>query len=168
MTTYTAKLNGDGIATASDLDREQASMRRRVWDVGPQKPTAPARPEAPKGKNGDPDYEVAKIDFQEVLEDYQEAIRTYGRLKQEYADWHKRYGGPFELVMWSMDALEALQRDPKRYFESHPSLQNHGLPAEMKPGRFHYENIARTRLSDDELARARDRDPQFGNQGVAA
>lgn len=168
MTTYSAKLDGDGIRSGHDIEREQQSLRRRVWDTGPQKPTPPQKPIAPHGKSGDPEYELAKIDFQETLEEYQTSIKEYGRLKQEYADWQKRYGGPYELVMWSMDVRDALRNDPKRYFESHPSLPNHGLPETMAPGPAHAENIARARAGLDELDRQRERDPQFGRQGVAA
>jgi hypothetical protein len=83
-----------------------------LWDIGPMKPVAPRRPEVPKkGKEGDPEYDLAKIEFSGALEEYDTALKRWKQEKIDYADWHKRNGGPVELSFWSCDAADALARD---------------------------------------------------------
>lgn len=140
-----------------------------LWDLGPQKPTAPKRPAAPKGKEGDPEFDLAKIEFQDVLDEYQTALKAFGQAKKDYADWLKRVGGPIELTMWSCDAADSLARDPKRYCVSaatrgHEKLPNRGLPEGIKPGQGQIEQQRRIAAGDSDLEQLRRRDPVFGEQ----
>lgn len=144
-----------------------------LWDLGPPKPEAPKRPKfvAPAStKEGDPEYDLAKIEFREIMEQYDADLRAYGRAKTEFADWNKRYGGPYEIFnMFSCDAEDALARDPKRYCISartrgHERRPNQGLPEGLKPGRGHFENLKRIEAGESDLAAARRADPVFGQQ----
>ena len=148
-----------------------------LWDCGPSKPVAPKRPETPKGKEGDPEYDLAKVEFKVALDQYQEDLASYGRRKEEFRDFDRRYGGPFEVKMWSVDARDALARDGEavangkqdrqRWYLSartrgYESLPNHGLPGNMKPGHGHAENLRREREGEDDLAAVKKSDPIFG------
>lgn len=133
-------------------------MREKIWDLGPQAPKAPAKPEPPKGKDGDPDYELAKVEFEHALAIYREDLLAYGRQTKEYREWKKRDGGPVQIDLWTVDANEAMRRDPDRYVKS--------LPRGTKPGRAHFENLEREKAREEDLEADRKRDPQFG--GAAA
>jgi hypothetical protein len=147
-----------------------------LWDMGPPKPEPPKKPRwvAPNGtKEGDPDYDLAKLEFKGVLEQYEDDLRTYGRAKQEYAEFQKQWGGPYECLgvgpYFSVDAWDAIQRDPKRYCVSsrtrgYGNRPNQGLPDGVKPGRGHFENLKRIEAGESDLALARARDPVFGQQ----
>lgn len=140
-----------------------------LWDKGPKKPSPPQRPDLPKGKIGDPEFDLAMIEFKEFLEDYERALKAYSKAKDDYAKWHKDNGGPFEIKMYSVNATEALQRDPDRYCVSaktrgHGSRTNQGLPDGMKPGRAHFENLARIAAGESDMEQARRSDPVFGDE----
>ena len=144
-----------------------------LWDLGPEKPVAPKRPAAPKGKEGEPEYDLAKVEFQEQLDDYQAALKAYSKAKADYADWLKRVGGPIELTMWSCDAADSLARDAKRYCISastrgHSHLPNHGLPEGRKPGNGHVEQQRRIAAGEADMEQLRRRDPVFGQQELRA
>ena len=151
----------------NSLAPELAKTYVVLWDIGPPKPMAPKRPDMPKGKEGDPEYDVALIEFKESLEGYADALKAYGRAKIEFAKWQKDQGGAIELRMFSCDAADALQRDPERYFISsstrgYDKLKNHGLPAGYRPGRGQEENLRRAREGEAEFAAAVASDPVFG------
>lgn len=129
-------------------------MREKVWDLGPDPPQPPKPPETPRGKDGDPDYELAKLHYVQALEGYKLDLFAYGRQRDEYQAWQREKGGPVELERWGVEVEEAIARDPKRYRRE--------LPKGMKPGRAHFENLERQRTRADELAEDRRRDPQFG------
>jgi hypothetical protein len=170
----------------TDLPPNSADIQQVIlWDIGPTKPVAPKRPTVPKvfkeSKEGDPDYDLAKIDFAEQLEDYQEALKAWKKAKADFADWHKQNGGPIEIPFWSCDAADALARDAAaapidedgnkqlRYFISsrtrgYSALPNRGLPAGRKPGHGQGELERRMREGDADLAAARRADPVFGTQ----
>lgn len=170
----------------TDLPPNSAEIQRVIlWDIGPAKPVAPKRPTVPKvfkeSKEGDPEYDLAKIDFAEQLEEYQDALKAWKRNKADHAEWHKANGGPVELTFWSCDAFDALDRDAKnapvddegnkqlRYFISartrgHSHLPNRGLPQGKKPGHGQSELERRMREGDADLMAARRADPVFGNQ----
>ena len=140
-----------------------------LWDKGPVKPVPPKRPALPTGKQGDPEFDLAMIEFKETLEDYERALRLYSKAKDEFAEWQKNKGGPEELRMYSVNATEALQRDPERYCVSartrgHGSRINQGLPEGIKPGRAHYENLARIAAGESDMEVARRSDPVFGDE----
>lgn len=144
-----------------------------LWDLGPQKPVAPKRPTAPKGKDGDPEFDLAKVEFQEELEAYQVALKAHQKAKTEYAGWLENVGGPIEQTKWSVDAADALARDPKRYCISastrgHSNLPNRGLPEGVKPGKGHLEEQRRIAAGESDLEQLKKRDPVFGEQELRA
>lgn len=156
-----------------------ASMRVWIWDCGPEKPEAPTRPVAPKGSEGDPEYDLAVIEFREQKENYDEALRRYGQQKKEYAEFQKRMGGPVEIWQWSCDARDTFKHDARaveegrqkevRYYLSsrtrgHSHLKNGGLPKGMKPGHGQQANLERQIAGDKEFLAALKADPQFGQE----
>lgn len=159
---------GEFTRVTNSLAPELAKTYVFLWDIGPIKPTAPVKPTLPKGKEGEPEHDLAVIEFKGELDEYAEALKAYGVAKKEFAAWQKNQGGAIELRMFSCDAHDALERAPDRYFISastrgHDGLKNHGLPAGHKPGRGHEANIERARQGEAEFNSARARDPVFGN-----
>lgn len=159
---------GEFTKVTNTLGPELAKTYVMLWDIGPLKPVQPARPKVPVGKDGDPEFELAKIEFVEVLEKYQADLKAYGKAKIEHAEWQDKQGGALEIRMFSCDANDALSRDPDRYFISastygHESLKNHGLPAGYRPGKGHADNLRRAAEGDAEFALIRARDPVFGH-----
>jgi hypothetical protein len=152
----------------NSLAPELAKTYVILWDIGPTKPVPPIKPPLPKGKEGEPEFDLAMIEFKEHLEEYADGLKAYGRAKQEYAKWSKDQGGAIELRFFSCDAHDALARDPARYHISastrgYEKLKNHGLPPGHKPGRGHQENLRRAEEGEAEFAAALARDPVFGN-----
>ena len=159
---------GEFTKVTNSLAPELAKTYVVLWDIGPLKPVAPKRPELPKGKEGEPEHDLAVLEFKEQLEDYGEALKAFKQAKIEHAKWQKDQGGAIELRMFSCDAHDALERDPARYHISastrgHEKLKNHGLPAGYKPGKGQEENLLRAQQGEAEFAAARARDPVFGN-----
>jgi hypothetical protein len=133
------------------------------------------------GKEGNPEYELAKVEFAEALEDYQAALKAWKKAKDDHAEWHKRNDGPVEIQMWSCDAHDALMRDQtavtegrqamRRYYVSsrtrgNTNLPNRGLPDGLKPGSGQAELERRMREGDADLLAARAADPVFGQQEI--
>lgn len=140
-----------------------------LWDIGPSKPKAPDRPVAPKGKEGDPEFDLKLIEFKQELDDYGEALKAFKQAKIDHAAWHKKNGGAIELPMYSCDAHDALERDPKRYFISastrgHEKDANYGLPEGCKPGHGQAENVRRAQEGMADYLAARKADPVFGQE----
>lgn len=165
-----------------------ALQRVILWDIGPEPPRPPAKPVAPKGKDGDPEFELAKVEFEEQIDVYRQALKAFKLAREDYADWHGRNGGAIEIDFWSCDAADALGRDGAalkakrqgrlRYYISsrtrgyrgdqghrnEVTLQNRGLPEGTKPGRGQAELERRMREGDADMAAALRRDPVFGEQ----
>lgn len=154
-----------------------------LWDCGPEKPKPPERPEAPTGKQGDPEYDLAVIEFKEQLEDYEAALKLYAQQKKEFADWEKRFGGPVEVRFWSVDARDALKHDARAVEENRQAkpryhisartrgfekTKNGGLPVGMKPGRGHQANLERQIAGEAEFVAALKADPHFGQEAKAS
>lgn len=173
------KLSGNDNYAAMARGREISQVW--LWDCGPPKPVAPKRPVPPKGRDGDPEYDLAMIDFRESMDEYQKGLKIFGLQKDAFADFEKRYGGPYLVCMWSADAQDALANDARavkdgrqdrlRYFISsrtrgYEKLPNGGLPPLLKPGHAHEDNLRREREGDADMVAARRSDPVFG--GVAA
>lgn len=161
--------NGEFTKVTNSLGPELAKTFVVLWDIGPAKPVAPKRPDLPKGKPGEAEYDLAMIEFKEELENYETALKAYGRAKVEYAQWIEKENGAIERMFYSCDAQDALARDAKRYFISsstrgHEKLKNHGLPNGVTPGKGHAENMRRQREGEDEFMRARAADPVFGQE----
>jgi hypothetical protein len=162
-------------SSGSGLDVDSRGLQMVVlWDIGPQKPVQPKRPDLPKGNPGDPAYELAKAEFSDALEVYTAALARFRQEKADHEDWHRRWGGPYEIHnYWSSDATDALARDSKRYFISsstrgHAGLPNRGLPEGMSPGRGHHENMRRIAAGESDMAITRRADPVFGKQELRA
>ena len=171
------RLNGDGDFAA--MARGAEISRVWIWDCGPPKPTPPKRPVPPEGKDGESKYELAKLDFREALEAYDAELRTFQQRKREFADFETRFGGPYLIAQWSADAQETFAHDEravregrqekKRYYMSsrtrgYQNLPNGGLPAVMKPGHGHEENLRREREGEADIAYAKKNDPVFGQE----
>lgn len=159
---------GEFTRITNSLAPELAKTYVILWDIGPSKPVAPERPVAPKGKEGDPEFDLATMEFKEQIEEYGEALKAFKQAKVEYAKWQKDQGGALELRMFSCDAQDALTRDPARYHISastrgYEKLKNHGLPKDHKPGKGQEENLRRAQEGQAEFAAARAKDPVFGN-----
>lgn len=170
----------DGLAftrITNNLEGDNHAMRVCLWDCGPPKPQAPMRPKPPKGEEGQPEYDLAMIEFREQMVDYEAALKRYRAAKDEFADFEKRYGGPFEIWMWSIDATDALTNDKaavdggrqasRRWYISSRTpgwghQKNGGLPNGMKPGHGQAENLRREQEGNAELAALKRADPVFG------
>lgn len=163
----------------SNVEQDLRAMMVVLWDTGPKKPEVPKKPATMKKpsdhkgewKEGDSDYDLAMVEFSEALEAYKVARAQYQRELKDYADWHRKYGGPFEISMYSCDGHDALARDPERYFISsrtrgRSDLKNGGLPASLKPGPAQDENMRRIAAGEEDLRVALRRDPVFGEQEV--
>ena len=127
-----------------------------LWDIGPVRVAAPVAPTAPvesKDLKG-ADLALAQIHYEDALEDYKLALRSYGAAKQAFAKWQQINGGPRKVELWSTDAVHALTADPERYFLE--------LPKGMKPGRAQTEADARAAMTEQELIDEASKDPQFG------
>lgn len=171
------KLSGDDSPQTLDVIGMQAVAEVYLWDLGPEKPTQPKKPETPRGKNGDPDYELAKVEFEEELETYREAIKTFKRHKDEFAAWQTRYGGPVEYLFDHPNAVEAIANDARAVAEGRQTrlrwyvssrtrnksrLPNRGLPEGMKPGHGQADQERRAAEGETDLIAARRADPVFG------
>lgn len=127
-----------------------------LWDLGPVRVSAPVPPTEPvesKDLKG-ADLALAKIHYEDALEDYKLALRAYGAAKTEHSKWHQANGGPRKVELWSTDAVHALTADPERYFLE--------LPKGQKPGRAQIEADERAAMTEQELQDAREKDPVFG------
>ena len=70
----------------------------------------------------------------------------------------KADNGPLQLIMRSVNARDALARDPERYVLK--------LPRGVKPGPAHLEAEARRKEEANDYASIAARDPVFGNLGA--
>lgn len=128
----------------------------KLWDIGPvrvEPPVAPAEPVESKELKG-ADFALAKIHYEDALENYKLELRAYGEAKKAHSLWQRVNGGPLKIEFWSTDAVHALNTDPERYFLE--------LPKGLKPGKAQAENDRVAEMSEAELNEAREKDPQFG------
>lgn len=140
----------------NQVKEDTESLRVKFWDLGPEKPVMPKKPDQPKN----PDDPIAKLEYEEAAETYVAAIKAYRVAQAEYARWEEECGGPVQIERWSVEARDAVQRDPKRYVKA--------LPKNLKPGHGHIENLRRKEAEDAEFRRVAATDPIFGTQGAAA
>jgi hypothetical protein len=84
--------------------------RRTIWDLGPQPPIAPAKPN-PKGV----DPAVYEDALQQYSADYRAFLDAEACFGPERAAWEKDHGKAAEIDAWSTSAGEAIERDPLRY-----------------------------------------------------
>ena len=165
----------------SNLIDHHRAMMVVLWDTGPERPKPPARPDAPRGKAGDPEYDLAAIEFHDKLEQYEIDLKAYGAAKRDHEIWWRKNGGAVEFQMWSCDARDALEHDAnavsearqhkRRYYISsktrgYQHLENRGLPPGIEPGHGQDQNLKRQANDDRALAIARREDPVFGEGAV--
>lgn len=136
------------------------NLKVQIWDLGPERPVMPKAPEEPKPGLKAAELALAQVEHEDALASYKQALRDYGVAKKEYERWQTQVGGPVELSMWSVDAADAMERQPGRFVAN--------LPRGLKPGKAHFDNIKREEERQAELARQAERDPQFGKQQGAA
>lgn len=168
-----------GVKISGDLVAFAAPMQVWLWDCGPTEPDLPEPPEAPTGKEGDPKFDLQKLQFRRKLKHYEDALLAYEKNLADFKDWQTRYGGPIELQFWSCDARDALLNDKAavdegrqvaaRYHISHRTrgyekVVNMGLPEGVKPGRSHQENMRREADRAADLHQAMMADPVFGQE----
>lgn len=174
-------ITGEHSRYRNNLIDMHRSMQVVLWDCGPEKPKPPVRPDAPRGKSGDPEFDLAAIELRDKLEQYESDLKAYGAAKREHQTWWQTNGGPVEFQRWSCDARDALMHDARavqegrqskrRYFISsktrgYGNLENHGLPPGVMPGHGHEANLDRQAADDQALAMARQQDPVFGEGAV--
>ncbi len=177
MTTHRAGLSGDAVSITSDVDVDKHLQQVFLWDIGPEKPTAPVRITVPKGVAGEPEYDLALLEFRDELASYEQALIAYRRARIEYDTFMRTNGGATESRHWSCDAQDALRNDAKaveegrqarrRWYVSsrtrgHERLANNGLPEGVRPGRQQAENRAREASAMEIFAQAKRSDPNFG------
>lgn len=164
---------------SNPLIEAHASMKVWLWDCGPEEPVLPDPPDPPSGKEGDPKYDLAKIQFKRQLKAYEAALEKYEADMIEFDRWQKNEGGPVERLFWSVDARDALRYDAKaveegrqkalRYHLSartrgYEKLKNGGLPNGMRPGKGQQANLEREIAGHAEMAAALRADPVFGQE----
>lgn len=177
-------ITGEFTKYRSNLIDMHATMKVWLWDVGPEEPVMPEPPDPPSGKDGEPRYDLAKIHYKRQLKAYEDALLQFERDEVEYKRWQRDQGGPVEVLMWSVDARDALTNDHKqvksednpsgrqtrpRYCISsrtkgHEHLKNHGLPKGMRPGHGQQANIERQVAGEREFLAAMKSDPVFGQE----
>jgi len=163
----------------SNLIDAHADSKVWLWDCGPEKAKKPTSPAKPVGLAGDPDYDLAVIEWREELEKYEADLKAYKVAMREFEDWEKRMGGAIERIFWSTNARDALANDARaveegrqskpRWFISsrtrgHEKLRNRGLPVGVKPGHAHQAEVDRQIAGDKEFIAALKADPQFGQE----
>jgi len=137
------------------VKEDTESLRRKVWDLGPDKPVAPVKPDQPKT-----DDAIAKMEYEEAAELYVAAIKAFRAQKAAYDRWREINDGPVQIEMWTVDLRDAIARAPGRYVPQ--------LPKGVKPGKGHFANLARQEAEDAEFRRVAATDPIFGNVGAPA
>jgi hypothetical protein len=121
-----------------------------LWDCGPERPTPPERPETPRGKAGDPQYDLAVIELKEKIEDYEVALKAFGAALRHHEAWWRRHGGPVEQTFWSCDARDALANDARAVQEGRQTRARWYLSSRTR-GYDHLENSAQIRLLKEGL-----------------
>jgi hypothetical protein len=141
------------------------SMHVWLWDTGPTEPELPEPPDPPSGKQGDPKFDLANIQFQRKLIGYRGALEKYERDVAEFKQWSSKNGGPVAVMFWSTDATSALKSDARAVAEGRQGKPRwyRDLPPSMKPGHGHRENVERHAAGREEMLAAMKSDPVFGD-----
>lgn len=140
-------------------NRVKPSGKVDIWDLGPQRPDAPAEPKPVDTKLKGADLAIAEVEYEDAIDLYKRELKAYAALKREHERWHRENGGPVKFELWGIDARHAMQTDSDRY--------KLDLPKGAKPGKAQAEAERLAELEGVELAQARERDPNFGKpQGI--
>lgn len=161
------RIGGDGgILDAREIQKVW------LWDIGPEEPRPPVKPDAPKSK--DP---IALKEAEFEAETWAAQKRQYDADLAAFVEWNRSRGGPYMEPMWSRNAQDALANDARAVDEKRQTrrrwylssrtrgyrhLPNEGLPEGMRPGRWHHEMIKRELAGEAEYIAARKADPVFG------
>jgi hypothetical protein len=150
-----------------------------LWDCGPDEPEMPEPPEPPFGKEGDPKYDLAKLQYKRALKRYEDGLLDYEAKDKEHRHWHTNVRGPIEVLFSSTNARDALVHDGaaveekrqqrRRYYLSSRTrgserLKNYGLPNGVVPGPGHRENLERQIAGEKEFVEILKSDPHFGQE----
>jgi hypothetical protein len=170
---------GEFSSYTNNLLDELGKSKVYVWDCGPEEPLLPEAPEAPFGRDGDPKYDLQKIQHRRALKRYEDELLLYERDDADFRNWQRNIRGPVELMMWSVDARDALAHDAEavadkrqkklRYYISSRTrgferAKNLGLPNGVVPGAGHAENLERQLAGEREFVDVLKKDPQFGDR----
>jgi hypothetical protein len=170
---------GEFSSYTNDLLDALAQSKVYLWDCGPEEPRLPEPPEEPSGRGGDPKYDLERLKYKRALKHYEDELLTFENRDKEFRHWHFAVKGPVEIMMWSVDARDALANDSKavadgrqkkpRYFVSSRTrgwekTKNLGLPPGVVPGPGHKENLDRQIAGDQKFVEALKADPQFGQE----
>lgn len=173
------KFSGDDRPETLDIIGMREAGRVYLWDIGPEKPVVPKRPVPPKGNENDPQYALDKVEFAEMLDEYQAALKKAKSDREEHAKWHRRNDGPIECLFDAPSATEALENDARAVAEGRQikrrwylssrtrgssGLANRGLPENTRPGKGQAELERRAAEGESDLIAARRADPVFGKQ----
>jgi hypothetical protein len=170
---------GEFSSYTNNLLDEHGKSKVFLWDCGPEEPEMPEAPDAPFGKDGDPRFDLAKLQYRRALKHYEDELLIYEQRDLEFRGWQRNVRGPVELMMWSVDARDALEHDARavaenrqkklRYYVSSRTrgfekAKNLGLPAGVVPGAGHQENLMRQFAGEKEFVEVLKKDPQFGDK----
>ena len=136
------------------LSQDQRAMVVKFWDLGPVRPVAPDAPLPPNDKLKGAELDLAKIQYDDALEDYKIALRRFAADRKIYDDWRKASGGPVQIERNPVVAREAMFRDPDRFVMT--------LPRGAKPGRVDAENKRKQYDREAALKADAKKDPHFG------
>lgn len=132
-----------------------------VWDLGPERPSAPDAPPEPKKTGRSVDDAVAAQQYEDAMADYKAALRRYAVEKREYDEHRIKVGGAIRIEQWPTDAERIATEFPGRYVKD--------LPPGIKPGKAHEEAVEMAAKRDEERVRIKERDPHMGKpQGAGA
>jgi hypothetical protein len=89
-------------------------MRAAIFDIGPQRVVAkPAAPVLAAGQ--DPN----SIEYRVAMEQFEADYRAYAAAERPFMSqrkiFEKEFGQAVEIVMWSVDAAESVEHDPRRF-----------------------------------------------------
>jgi hypothetical protein len=150
-----------------------------LWDCGPEEPMLPEPPEPPTGKDGEPKYDLARLQYKRELKRYEDALIAFEAAEKEFQRWHKVEQGPLELRFDSTLARDALLHDARavedgrqekrRYYLSSRTrgsekLRNLGLPNGVEPGKGHQRALELQIAGDAAFVEILKADPHFGQE----
>jgi hypothetical protein len=168
---------GEFSSYTNNLIDELGKSKVYIWDCGPEEPVLPDEPEPPATPFGDPRYQLENLRHKRAVKHYEDELLRFEQREKEYQHWQRNVRGPVEIVMWSVDARDALEHDaravdekrqPKRryYISSRTrgfeKIKNLGLPVGVIPGDGHQENLERQLAGEKEFVEVLKKDPQFG------
>lgn len=125
-----------------------------VWDLGPERPSSPDAPTEPKKTGRAADDAVAAQEYEDAIEAYKKALKTYTALKREYDEHRANVGGALKVEMWPADANFAITNHPGRWAKT--------LPAGAKPGKGQAKAEEEQAKRGEEIAKIKERDPHMG------